>query len=335
VTARERETLALFGHFMKDRRAFHSFLDETQKLVTRATAAVPEGDLRLTLHTLKGNAAVFGLEGLSALADDLEEELLVGGNLSPDAREELSRAWGLVCSRAQSWLQEASGRIEVRQRDIDALERAISAGASPEKLKRLISEWGLQDAAVRLERLRSRAMRVAQRLGKENLRVELRGEEVRLETNEFEEFWATFTHVVNNAVDHGQEPREQRLARGKDPIWTLRLEVRETPTEVCVCAWDDGSGIDWERLRSKATARGIAIPKEDPPTELLFEAGLSSRDAASEISGRGVGMAAVKEAVAALGGYVQVESEGGRYTQIACHLPRPKLGAFTHRTHHA
>ncbi len=138
---------------------------------------------------------------------------------------------------------------------------------------------------------------------------------------------APLNHLLRNAVDHGLELPDERLAAGKPAVGRLRLEARHRSGRLLVSISDDGKGIDSEALRAKIVAKGLItaeLAERLNASELydfLFLPGLSTRDTVSEISGRGVGLDVVQTMVHGCGGSLQVSSERGLGTRFELLLP--------------
>lgn len=134
-------------------------------------------------------------------------------------------------------------------------------------------------------------------------------------------------HVVRNAVDHGLEPEAERLAAGKPARGQLDLRVQRTGDRLTIAIADDGRGIDPQTIRRVARERGVRSAEmlsalaDSEVVDLIFAPGFSTAGAVTDISGRGVGMDAVRAAVERLGGSVGVESVPGRGTTIRLSLP--------------
>src|SRR5262249_11400793 len=132
-------------------------------------------------------------------------------------------------------------------------------------------------------------------------------------------------HLIRNCVDHGLEPPEERTAQGKPRAGRITLWAGHEGDRVALRVMDDGRGLDRERIlhkgiNSKLVPMGIS--PDDPRIDLLiFEPGFSTRDEVSELSGRGVGLDVVRDAVRALRGSLTVESSPGRGTNFAFRLP--------------
>lgn len=313
----QRETLAIFTRTLQDRSGVRAFFTETQRLVDHIATDELRPETPRDLHTFKGTVGMFGLERLARLAHEVEDHLAAGGALSCEPREQLLQTWSLLRAQTAQWLGDGDATLDVARSEFEALQRAVAAGAPHAELAGRLLRWTHEDARLRLEHLRERALRLAAQLGKSNVRVDVCSNGVRLDAARWGPFWNAFVHVVNNAVDHGLESSAERQSQGKPALGTLRLELEQTRDEVRLRSRDDGRGIDWEALSRKAAARGVV----SSGVELLFEPGLSSREEASQTSGRGVGMWAVKDAADALGARISVKSEPGRFTEFEFRVP--------------
>ena len=130
--------------------------------------------------------------------------------------------------------------------------------------------------------------------------------------------------MIGNAADHGLEPDEERQAAGKPVPGTVRMSTSLSNGELVVELSDDGAGIDWERVRAAARQRGLAHGSQKELETALMADGFSLKNTVSEISGRGVGLSAVRSAVAGLGGRIEIESKFGHGSTWRIRLPAGK-----------
>jgi two-component system chemotaxis sensor kinase CheA len=164
------------------------------------------------------------------------------------------------------------------------------------------------------------------KLGKQ-VDLALVGKETELDRTVVDALGDPIVHLVRNSLDHGLEPPEERIANGKEPTGTLEISARHAGGNVVISVRDDGRGIDPLRVARKAAERGL-IPAEAIDTidvvraaELLFAPGFSTAESTSDISGRGVGMDAVRTTIRELGGDVTIVSEPGAGTMAQIRLP--------------
>ena len=162
------------------------------------------------------------------------------------------------------------------------------------------------------------------KLGKD---VELRlvGKETELDRTVVDALGDPLVHLVRNALDHGLETPEERVAAGKPATGVLEISARHAGGNVVITVADDGRGIDPEKVARKAFERGLiaedATVDGARAAELLFHPGFSTADVTSDISGRGVGMDAVRTSIRELGGEVLLSSEPGAGTTAQIRLP--------------
>ena len=167
---------------------------------------------------------------------------------------------------------------------------------------------------------------VARKQGKE-VHFQLDGKEIELDRSILEEIAEPIVHILRNAVDHGLESADERVMAGKPFSGTITLSIRRDKDHVEIIIADDGRGMDAERLKSKAVEKGLltlAQAAQMPPEEayqLICKPGFSTAATVTDISGRGVGMDAVREAVHTLGGVLTIQSQRGRGSRFVMRLP--------------
>ncbi|MBI5026947.1 MAG: chemotaxis protein CheA, partial [Nitrospirae bacterium] len=173
-------------------------------------------------------------------------------------------------------------------------------------------------------RLAQVVRRYTMEIGKE-IDLELFGEETEIDKLLAEEVIDPLLHLIRNAIDHGIEPPDVRKASGKKEKGTITLRAFPKGNHVIIEVHDDGAGIDMNKVLLKARERKL-IPEEQVLSkqeiiDLIFLPGLSTKAEVSEVSGRGVGMDVVKNKIAALGGFVDVETEVGKGAVFILTLP--------------
>jgi two-component system, chemotaxis family, sensor kinase CheA len=151
------------------------------------------------------------------------------------------------------------------------------------------------------------------------------GGETEIDKNVIDRLTEPLVHMIRNSVDHGIESAEARTARGKPAAGTVRLSASQEGGEVLITIADDGGGLDTAAIRAKAVARGLiaadATPTDHDLHQMIFAPGFSTAVTVSKVSGRGVGMDAVKTAIEALRGTVDLASTPGLGTRFTLRLP--------------
>ena len=162
---------------------------------------------------------------------------------------------------------------------------------------------------------------------KKQVRVEIEGENTELDRTLLDAIRDPLTHAVRNSVDHGIEMPDVRISRGKNPEGLLLIRALHQGGQVTIEIIDDGGGINAERVRDKAIARGLITPEqaqrmdESDLVNLIFLPGFSTAEQVSNISGRGVGMDVVRTNVERVGGTVDVTSRTGQGATVRIRLP--------------
>lgn len=163
-------------------------------------------------------------------------------------------------------------------------------------------------------------------LGKQ-IELTVEGSEVEVDREMVEALRDPLTHILRNAADHGIESPEQRRAVGKDPVGHIRVVARQSGNQILVEISDDGRGIDVEKLGQKAMARKLLTAgqwqkmSDRAKLETIFAPGLSTAEAVTAISGRGVGMDVVRNNMHAIGGTIDLENNEGYGLKITLRLP--------------
>ena len=167
---------------------------------------------------------------------------------------------------------------------------------------------------------------IARKEGKE-VEFSIYGGEIELDRAVIDEIVEPIVHILRNAVSHGIEPPEEREREGKPRRGRVTLSAVKEKDMVVICVEDDGRGIDLEKVRKTAVEKGLISRekaealKRGEVLDLLFLPGFSTAREVTEVSGRGVGLDAVKSMIESLGGLIEVETSPGRGTRVSLRLP--------------
>jgi HPt (histidine-containing phosphotransfer) domain-containing protein len=308
----QREMLALFQALSTDRAGLVSFMDEATKLVEalRPTGGADVEIEKRLVHTLKGNAGLYQLDSLVQVCHEVESRMVdeATGITDPE-RVAIFASWERVQTAVGDLMGDRVASLVIDESDFSGLLSLVQRGANNLVLERVIQSWRLEPIWVRFERLAQQVRQLSSRLGKPAPEVRIEAGSIRVDGARWGAFWAAFVHVARNAVDHGLEGPAERQLLGKLPVGALWLSADLEDGQVVVRLRDDGRGIDWEKLAAKAKAKGLPHDTRLALEAALFADGVSTRDAVTVVSGRGVGMSAVKEAVTKMGGVIAIHSE--------------------------
>jgi two-component system chemotaxis sensor kinase CheA len=201
------------------------------------------------------------------------------------------------------------------------------------RLQRITSELQYAVMDVRLVQVAvlfnkfHRIVRDVASLEGKQINLVLEGTDHEIDRNVLQIISDSLIHLVRNSVSHGIETEAERVKSNKPAIGTVRLSAQSEKEEIIIHVTDDGKGIDPAIIRRKALEKGLISPKEaqlmrdDEVVQLIFEAGFSSAETVTAISGRGVGMDVVKRSIDSIGGKIGVQSEVGKGTTISLTLP--------------
>ncbi|MCL2082236.1 MAG: chemotaxis protein CheA [Oscillospiraceae bacterium] len=220
----------------------------------------------------------------------------------------------------------------VNNPDLDGLELDNFEKASVQLLK---NTGELQDIIMSVRMLpisstfhkMSRIVRdTAKKLGKEAELVIL-GEETEVDKNIIDHLSDPLMHIIRNSMDHGiEDSKEERINAGKPPAGKIVLEARNSGSDVIIYCSDDGKGLSREKILNKARANGLLARPENEYTDkevyqFIMNAGFSTNDAVTELSGRGVGMDVVKKNIEKVGGSVDLDSSPGEGMTVNIRIP--------------
>jgi signal transduction histidine kinase len=326
----KKETLALFEHMLTDRHGFIAFMDEASEIVSRIVAGRVDDPVAFArdLHTLKGNAALFGLASVAELCHAIEsymaEERALPGALQV---ADLNERWSRLSEQVDRLLENGRQTIEASPEQYAALESAVRDGVPHDELLRMLHELTLDPVGKKLHYFAEQAARIGQRLNKE-ISIGVSHDGLRLDARRWSKVWQAFVHAVRNAIDHGIESPDERIASGKPRAGRIELRGMRDDAGVVIEIEDDGRGVRWDEVRDRMVALGRSASTRQDLVAALFTDGVSTAREITETSGRGVGMGALRAAVRAMGGDVEIESKPGRGTLLRMRFPDAALTPY-------
>jgi two-component system chemotaxis sensor kinase CheA len=261
-------------------------------------------------------------------ADDPGKKQTAGGEVavaSAFIRVDAGKLDNLITRIGELIIAAAGANLLARRARNGELQESTS---NLSELVEQVREGALQLRMVKIGGTFNRFQRtvrdVSRELGKE-IDLVVRGEDTELDKTVVEQIADPLTHLVRNAIDHGIEPAELRVARGKPAAGTVTLNAFHDSGSIVIEVSDDGGGLKRDRILAKATERGlIEAGRSLTDSEVfgfIFEAGFSTAESVTNLSGRGVGMDVVKRNITALRGTVGIQSEEGRGTTVTVRLP--------------
>jgi signal transduction histidine kinase len=312
---------------LRCKASFVAFLDDVKVLLTRAYEALEEGDsprLCRAVHTIKGNSMTYDLAEIAAIVHAVE-----GRGIDAAGLEEIAQGFAGFLKKHDAILQLGSDASDTTIFQLSAKQVT--------SLRRLAHEIGNDELDIIAEAVAERpagqilgpidvfASRLAERLGK-TVQFEVRGDDTAMDDQRMRPVIQNVVHLVRNAIDHGIEVPD---SRGPKPgSGKIEVAFRADPAGYYIEVSDDGAGIDTECVATRAIERGhlsradIEAMSHEARLGLIFLDGVSSKGEATDISGRGIGMSAVRAAVDAANGTLAVRSVHGEGTCVSITVPR-------------
>lgn len=323
----QREYIQVFERAVKDRLGLLGFVSDTGKLVDAVSArtAAEVDDVMRLVHTIKGNAGLWGVTSVASVAHEIESFVVEERSPPPDEQiEALKDAWRAFVARVSGLLGGATQatRVDVTHEEIEALLEMARQRRDHAELERAIEALRNERTDVRFNRMKDQAETLARRLGKPKPDVHIDAGGVRLPAARFAAMWQALCHVVRNVMDHGIEMPEARARAGKPPSGVLTLCSRATADEILIEIGDDGAGIAWERVREKAAAAGLPSATRRDLEAALFSPGFSTAEQVTDVSGRGVGLGVALHECSRLAGRIEIDTKAGEGTTFRFRFPR-------------
>jgi two-component system, chemotaxis family, sensor kinase CheA len=259
------------------------------------------------------------LERARRLANSLAETFARHGKFETEAT-------GYVVSRSRilSVVEELQQRLERVTRSLSGGVQQVSAEL--DQVRESANFLRLLPPSVIFAPLERAARDAAQSLGKQ-VRFSAAGGSIRLDAHVLGGLRDALLHIVRNCVAHGIEAAAERRCNGKDECGAIRLTIERRENDVVFACRDDGRGIDVESVRRAAIQRGLLSPSAaadldlDGAIRMILRGGFTTRESVDEISGRGIGLDAAREAAEKLKGRLEIRSEPGAGTTIEIRVP--------------
>jgi len=289
-----------------------------------ATKAAPEPvAIHASTAVQEGKAPAPAADGKTGNVPERRESLR-----EQTIRVDLDKVDRLVNLVGELVITQAMLNQQVHDSDIPA-NSPVSTGLA--ELDLLLRELQESVMAIRTQPVKSvfqrmpRLMRELAAQTNKEVRLVLEGESTEVDKTVIERLGEPLTHMIRNAVDHGLETAEDRIAAGKPAEGTVTLSARHHSGRIVIELSDDGRGIDRERVRAKAIEKGLiaanTVLSDEETDNLIFLPGFSTASQVSNISGRGVGMDVVRRSITELGGRVVISSNPGKGSRFSMSLP--------------
>ena len=304
--AEQRELMRVFEGLSADRMGFISSMKEAALLVSAIKDETSGGlaGLKQDLHTLKGNSGFLGFEVVARMCHGLEEEIEQNGERPrPASFNTLFDRWGVLEEKVAELSGGTDAVIEVPRVEYTRLTGALTKAVHlDDALLSMVLSWDCEPMSRVFGRFASLAKSLATKLGKGDLGISIDDGDVRTDPEVWGALWSAYVHIVRNAVDHGLETTDERREAGKGTPPALAFRALFDADVLTIECRDNGRGIDWDKVRNRAAAKKLPHGSEAELVEALLSPDFSTKDEATMLSGRGIGMSAVRDIVRRAGG---------------------------------
>lgn len=229
---------------------------------------------------------------------------------------------------SRSLVESASDLMDIKSTLLDKTRDAETLLLQQSRVNTELQEGLMKTRMVPFARMVPRLRRIVRQVSSElNKQVDLQvnNADGEMDRSVLERLISPLEHMLRNAVDHGLESAEGRIAAGKPEVGSIRLDLSRDGSDVVLRLQDDGAGVNLEKVRAKAVERGLLekgsqIPDQEV-LQFILQAGFSTAEQVTQISGRGVGMDVVNSEIKQVGGTVVINSQPGQGTEFVIRLP--------------
>jgi len=221
-----------------------------------------------------------------------------------------------------------SDATSIQQALLKNLHETDAALLQQARIGRELQQDLMRMRALPFATLNERLHRVVRQTARETghrAELEIQGAQIELDRGVLERIAAPLEHMLRNAVVHGVEDAQARIAAGKPETARIAIELRQEANEIVIIVADDGAGLDVQELRRRAVEKGLVAADQElselEQNQLVFLAGLSTAGAVTELAGRGVGMDVVRTEIAAVSGRIDIASTRGAGTTFTIFVP--------------
>ncbi len=340
---RENSRHKVLVRLLREMDSFRNYMEEIKTRLTLSRKLVQAGEqhkVRGELHTIKGNTAAFDLLDIAKLVHDIEDM----AEIDLAAIERIEKEFELFLEENFEILQmsfngeaQDSNTLQIEQKHLDDIVGRMKKTKSNDEVLSTFHDWvaGMRykQARVLIGALPEYGERLAARFEKA-IHIRFEGADVRMDPDVMRPIMNSLIHLVRNSIDHGLESPHEREMAGKPELGTITIYCQDLAQSWIVGFTDDGRGINVAKIVQKVLEKGqltegaLAAMSPEQKLSLIFLSGMSTSESITDISGRGVGMSAIQNAVADAGGQLTVASQEGQGTSIRIEIPKVRQDLY-------
>lgn len=316
---------------------FKSLLNDMAGFINADGSGYNNDGILICLHSIKGGAGLFSIQIIQDKAHNYENEVIEMKEKTDEEKaafvsrlkemvQDLGESFQLFLMECKEFLGNVvdgqNQMIEVNKFLVEKFNTALNEKNDVELLN-LYHEYFIKEPIINHFSAYSELVKdVSERLGKVVSPVVFEGGDTRIEYSKHKELFNVLVHAFRNSVDHGIESEGERMEAGKSAEGQIKVQFAQDENDLKITISDDGRGIDPEKIREKLKELGIESQEDDAQVIYhIFDAEFSTSEGVTEISGRGVGMSAIKDAIDKVGGSINIDSHVGKGTTFTFTVP--------------
>ncbi|GAA0178712.1 hypothetical protein SH2C18_17160 [Clostridium sediminicola] len=338
---KEHDTLKMVVKTILNRDDFRELVFDFENFASKSFDRIPKEKYEETLreiHTFKGNFSQYEMVNLISKLDELESKLYEKNGLFyiKDIDNKQLKAWlmedlGIIEAYAGENFIKDEEFCYVKKEQLLEIEKKVKETLSTKECRvilPLIKSLRYKSLKDLLRTYTDYIIKLSERLGKNVAPLVIEGDDVLVDSNYYQDVLKSMVHIFRNCVDHGLECEDTRLEMGKDLLGNIRCNITDLGDSFLIEISDDGKGIDLKEIKERVLKIGLYNDeefnklKQSQKLELIYEHGITTKKNATYVSGRGVGMAAVKQCIENINGKIKVESTENEGTRFIITLPK-------------
>ena len=336
----QAERVQKISYAANNLQSYKSFLEEAETLISLATKSLDQSkpdpqatmELKRHLHTLKGMMGIFHFNQLGsqihAIEDHLNSEANDVLNTCLEMWNDWKGEWDTTVKDIDTTLglDKKKDFLQVKKQKIERLGQFANQHGQADLID-LCNNLTRFEIPVVFNKYSAYIDDLSSRTGEKKAKVSFPEGSCELAYDEVKKVDAAIIHILRNCLDHGIEEVDQRTDLGKPEEGVIEFYTSRSGDSICLKINDDGNGIDGDKLGAKAVASGIWTQEQldkaswQDKIDLIFAPNLSSKEEVSELSGRGVGMDAVKDTMETMGGKIKISSTPGKGSSFELTIP--------------
>lgn len=337
----ERKVLKMIIKTIINRNEFLALTKEYEAFASREFTNLDDKSFEEVLreiHTFKGNFSQYEMINIAPRLEELENKLYGSGDAGKSAiinNDELMSYLALDLQIIKTYVGNDFFTEDefyyVKKTKLNEIENKLKDFLSEPERKviiPLIRSLSFKSVKELLNIYPDYLIKLSDKLGKSIKPMKITGDDVLVDASLYQKVIKSLVHIFRNSADHGIETEDERYLNKKELIGSISCTVKDLKDSFQIIIKDDGKGIDTDSLGNKAVKMGLITESEleemdeSSKMDLIFLQGITTKEKATAISGRGVGMSAVKEAITEIGGNIKVQSQKGIGSSFIITLPR-------------